>query len=84
MYEQGLGIPRDIGKAIGLYELAAEAEEFLARVELGRIYSRGKDVAASAEKALRWYSAAVALQDRVEDCEEIQEARAYLKQGTGK
>jgi uncharacterized protein len=78
MYEQGLG------KAIGLYELAAEAEEFLARVELGRIYSSGKEIAASPEKALRWYSAAVALQDRMEDCEELKEAKAYLEQGAGK
>jgi len=40
MYAAGLGTPRDMAKAIQLYERVAHVE-FFAAVALGRIYSEG-------------------------------------------
>ena len=82
MYAEGLGVPKNIVEAIRLFEGAAQAGEFLAQMELGRIYSRGLGVARDPDAALRWYSAAVAQQANVTDCEElIKEAEAYMRGG---
>jgi uncharacterized protein len=78
MHAEGLGIPKDPHEAIRLYESIGEVE-FLAAIELGRIYSRGVGVAVDKVNASRWYSAAVAQEDRVADCDELREAKAYLK-----
>jgi TPR repeat protein len=77
MHAEGLGIPRDPHKAIRLYESVGEVE-FLAAIELGRIYSQGVGVAVHEANASRWYLAAVAQEDRVADCDELREAKAYL------
>jgi TPR repeat protein len=67
-----------LAEAVRLYEAAAEAGEFFAQIELGRIYARAVDVPANPSAARKWYSAAVAQADRVFDCEELREAKAYL------
>jgi TPR repeat protein len=77
MYAQGLGTTKNIADAIRLYDTAAKAGEFLAQIELGRIYSRGIGVPADPDAARRWYSAAAAQEASVGDCEELQEAKAY-------
>lgn len=78
MYAAGLGIPRDMAKAIQLYERVGHVE-FFAAVALGRIYSKGVDVPVDPERASKWYAAALAFEGRVVDCEELTEARTYLK-----
>jgi TPR repeat protein len=78
MYAEGLGIPKNLPEAIRLYEAAAKAGEFFAQVELGRIYSRGVGVRPDPEAALRWYSTAAAQEGSVGDCDELQEAKAYV------
>jgi hypothetical protein len=78
MYAKGLGVQRDLLVAVNLYEGAARAGEFFAQVELGRMYSRGMGVSPDIATARKWYSAALAQQGRVADCEELREARAYL------
>jgi uncharacterized protein len=78
IYAQGLGVPKDIAEAIRLYEAAAKAGEFLAQVELGRIYSRGLDVPIDRDVASIWYSAALAQEGNMEDCEELLEAKTFL------
>jgi TPR repeat protein len=78
MHAEGLGIPRNPPEAIRFYESIGKAE-FLAAIELGRIYSRGMGVANDEANASHWYLAAVALHDRVPDGKERREAKAYLK-----
>jgi TPR repeat protein len=82
IYAEGLGIPKDIAKAIRLYEQAAKAGEFLAQVELGRIYSRGLGVPTNPKAALIWYSDAAVQEGRVDACEELKEAKAYVAGAT--
>lgn len=65
--------------AVRLHEAAAEAGEFRAQIELGRIYSRGVGVQADPNEARKWYSAAAAQEANVSECEEFQEAKAYLQ-----
>lgn len=78
MYAQGLGVPVDFVQAKNLFSLAAKRGEMLAQVELGRMYSRGIGVAADEKLALNWYAAAAEQEDRVLDCEEMHEAKAYV------
>ena len=75
MYADGLGVPKNLEKATRLYEVAAKQGEFLAQVALGRIYSSGNS---NSESALRWYKAAAAQGDHVEDCADLREAKAYI------
>jgi uncharacterized protein len=77
MYTEGLGVERDMGKAVQLYH-SASSREFLALIALGRIYSRGTDVPPDPGEAFRYYSAAVDWEGIVGDCEEIKEAKAYV------
>jgi hypothetical protein len=79
MHLEGLGIPKNVPEALRLFGAAAEAGEFLAQVELARILSRGVDLAPDPEAALKWYSTALAQQGRVEDGEEMREARRYVE-----
>jgi TPR repeat protein len=79
MYAEGLGTPKNLEEATQLYEEAAEAGEFLAQVELARVYSRGVGVPANTEAARKWYAAAAAQEGSVGDCEELQEAKAYVR-----
>jgi uncharacterized protein len=82
MYERGLGTPQDLTKAIQLYERVGNVE-FFAAVALGRIFCKGLGVPTSPERALQWYSVAAAFEGRVADCEELNEARAYVAKGQG-
>jgi TPR repeat protein len=77
MHAEGLGIPRNPHETIRLYESMGEAE-FLAAIEVGRIYSRGVGVAIDEANASQWYLAAVGLKDHVSDCGELRGAKAYL------
>jgi TPR repeat protein len=78
MHAEALGVPKSISEAIRLFEFAARAGEFSAQIALGRIYARGQDVPADPGAASRWYSAAVAQEQSVGECEEIREAKAFL------
>ncbi|MGZ4828201.1 MAG: tetratricopeptide repeat protein [Candidatus Angelobacter sp.] len=82
MHAEGLGIPKNVPEAIHLFERAAKAGEFLAQIELARIYSRGVSVPVDRVAALRWYSAAVTQENKISDCEELQEAKAYVANAT--
>jgi TPR repeat protein len=52
MYEEGLGVEKDMAEAIRLYKAVAKVE-FFAQIALGRIYSSGKSVVADRNEALR-------------------------------
>jgi TPR repeat protein len=41
LYEEGHGVPKDIGKALAWYERAAESGDMAAQYNLGRIYLEG-------------------------------------------
>jgi TPR repeat protein len=89
MYEQGLGVPRDIKEAIRHYQAVQDVEP-RAALALARIYAKGDGVPSKPAKALRLYA-------RVAECqsldhnpevaafagsvtpEEVEEARAYLR-----
>jgi uncharacterized protein len=74
MYSHGLGVDADLNVASRLAESAAQAGEFLAQVEFARICLRRND----RDSALQWFQAAAAQAENLEDCEELQEARAYI------
>jgi TPR repeat protein len=81
MYEEGLGVEKDMAEAIRLYKAVAKVE-FFAQIALGRIYSSGKSVAADRAVALRYYSLAAGWGNRVVDCEEMREAREFVARYT--
>lgn len=86
MHANGLGIPKNVPEAIRHFEAVAKpsnsSDAFMARIELGRIYARGRDIT-NAEAALEWYSAAIALAQPGEDSEELREAREYVAAAGG-
>lgn len=77
MYEEGLGVPRDVMKAIDLYERVAHLE-FFAAIALGRLYSRGSAVLTDHDQAMKWYTVAAGFQGRIAECDELTEARRYI------
>ena len=83
MYAKGLGVSQDVGEAIRLLEAVAKpdnsSDAFLARIELGRIYSHLASPANPAA-ALKWYSAAVALAAPEDDSAELREAKDYISE----
>jgi TPR repeat protein len=79
IYSEGLGVAKDPSEAIRLYERAAKAGEFDAQIALGRIYSGKVEALANLDESLVWYSRALAQADNVAECQEIQEARAYVE-----
>lgn len=83
MYAQGLGVERNIPEAIRRFEAVAgpsdSSDAFLARVELGRLYSQGQNIVGDEDLALKWYSLALEVSDGFEDWEEVQEAHAYVE-----
>jgi TPR repeat protein len=54
-YEDGIGMPRDMGKAIALYRQAAERGYVQAQTYLGVIYDKGRGVQRDDAEAIRWY-----------------------------
>lgn len=78
MHAGGLGVPKDLARGVAALPGIGRAGEFLAQIELGRIFSRGRGVAIDPDAALRWYSAAAAQESCVEDGEDIEEAKAYV------
>ena len=79
MYERGLAVPADLGRARELYEGAATRGEFLACVWLARLLAREDASHPDQEGALRWYREALSQADRVQDCPEVEEARTYVE-----
>jgi TPR repeat protein len=51
LHEGGYGVPKDIGKAIEWYELAAASGDMAAQYNLGRIYLEGKLIEQDIERA---------------------------------
>jgi uncharacterized protein len=83
MYMEGLGVSKDFPRALGLYGRAARRGEFFAQIELGRIYSRGIGAVSQDHNAAeKWYSAAAAQEGTITDCEELREAKAFLRSRT--
>jgi hypothetical protein len=78
MYAGGLGVPKDAGEAIPLYERVGDVE-FFAAIALGRIYLNGVGVHPDPVKALRWYSVAAAFEGDISDCDELSEAKTYVR-----
>ncbi len=68
MYAEGYECDPDIAAAIRLYEAVAKVE-FFAALELGRIYSNGRGVAADKDAAHKWYLLALQWRDRTSDSE---------------
>jgi len=82
MYARGLGIPQDVPESIRLFEAVARppdsSDAFIARIELGRIYSGGSAVPMNVQKAVEWYSAAIAVASANNDSGDLEEAKAYV------
>jgi localization factor PodJL len=78
MYERGLGTPINIDAACALYEQGALAGEFFGNVYLARIFANGIRGSVDEVSALKWYRQAAEMRNQVMDCEELQEAQAYV------
>ncbi len=75
MYEHGLATALDLGQAESWYQRAAERNEFLGWVHLARLQqSTGR-----LEDARRSYEAALEASDNVAECEELSEARNFIR-----
>jgi TPR repeat protein len=88
MYEEGLGVPRDIKEAIRHYEAVQDVEP-RAALALARIYAKGDGVPARPAKALKLYALVAECENVNHDPEvaafagavtpeEVEEARAYV------
>ena len=55
VYEKGIGIPRDLAKAIHYYQLSARQEYLPSALELGRLFAEEKAVQ-DEKKSLEWYT----------------------------
>jgi TPR repeat protein len=78
MYAEGLGVDKDLPRAAGLYEAAAEAGECQAQLALARLLANGIDGRPDPIGARRWYSAAVAQEDKIQSPVDLDEAKEYL------
>ena len=89
MYEEGLGVPRDIKEAIRHYEAVQDVEP-RAALALARIYVKGDGVRSKPAKALRLYAVVAKCESLNENPElvafagavtpaEVEEARAYVR-----
>jgi len=58
LYQYGLGIPRSMKKAAGLYEKAAQLGFVMAQYDLANLYYDGNGVDRDRKQAARWYTAA--------------------------
>jgi TPR repeat protein len=55
MYEKGMGVVRNHGKAVEWYRKAAEQGYAMAQYNLGVQYSKGQGVAQNNAEAIKWY-----------------------------
>ncbi len=54
-YEEGVGVPKDYGKAMQWYRKAADAGNAAAMNNIGWLYENGKGVSQDYTEAMRWY-----------------------------
>ena len=89
MYEEGLGVPRDIKEAIRHYEAVQDVEP-RAALALARIYAKGDGVPSKPVKALRLYALGAKCESLDHNPEvaalagavtpaEVEEAKAYVQ-----
>lgn len=64
MYELGLGVPRNMYKAIRLYRIAAAEGSIKAQVVLGNAYFNGIGVKQNVEQAIHWFELASSQGDK--------------------
>lgn len=60
LYENGIGVERDVGKSFALYQRAAEAGIATGQFNLGEAYARGLGTQQDTVEALKWYMLAAA------------------------
>ena len=58
LYQQGRGVPKDLARAAGLYQRAAELGNAEAQYNLGNLYLLGEGVARDDDWAFTWFRAA--------------------------
>ena len=78
MYAQGLGVDKDINKAILLYKESSARGNFNTALLLARMYSQGLQVTVDTNEALRWYTVVFAHPGIDPDDEDVGEAKRYL------
>jgi TPR repeat protein len=55
MFENALGVRKNIEKAIDYYKSSAEKKNFNSAVQLGVLYNEGKEVEKDIDKATEWF-----------------------------
>lgn len=57
-FEEGKGVPRDLGQAVRWYRAAAEQHHPVAQENLGNMYQLGRGVQTNCKAAVEWYARA--------------------------
>jgi TPR repeat protein len=78
MHENGLGCPKDVSRAIELYERAARGGEYDPCLWLARIHAAGTNGVANPVEAATWYRRVQAFKGKVDDDEGLAEAELFL------
>lgn len=63
MYQDGRGVPEDIGEALNCFRKAAEKGHSSAMVKLGKAYETGEGVKPDAQESVRWFQKAADADD---------------------
>lgn len=79
MYEQGLGVEKDMDEAVRLYKDSARRGNSGAAFHLAEMYSQGKGVPVDHEEALRWHLAICYHWDFEDASDDLSEAREYFE-----
>jgi TPR repeat protein len=56
LYEHGIGVPKNLPKAVRWYRLASEQDLADAQYKLGRMLSKGVGIPKNDKEALGWYT----------------------------
>jgi uncharacterized RDD family membrane protein YckC len=79
LYENGQGVPKDLGKAADLYQKAADQGDADAQFNLGNLYRDGRGVPQDSEKAIELYRKATDGYQKVADQKFREAAELYQK-----
>lgn len=79
MYEQGIGTPKDISKALACYKKGIEQKNPHCLIEMGRCYEQGTGVTADKKKAIEYYDQALNNCPSRKLSEEIKKRKSLLQ-----
>jgi TPR repeat protein len=83
MYEQGLGVERDLERAFQFHRRAADHGEETACIHVARMYRYGQGTPANQQAACEWYKHIVSLGEKGWSFDYLAEARDFVSACSG-